>query len=73
MPQGSSAVRPTNGLYLYLLQYIVTCFLHLWDQKPNICATINLIPTLHKTFNLCMKSKTTYGDECIIASDLFVV
>jgi len=47
--------------------------LHLWDQKPNRCARINLILALYKTCNLVMKSKTTYKNECIIASDVFVI
>jgi len=35
MPQGSSAVRPTNGLYLYLLN----------GRRVKLTFHINLIPT----------------------------
>jgi hypothetical protein len=35
MPQGSSAVRPTNGLYLYLFTYIF-CLVILYQCRFNI-------------------------------------
>ena len=61
MPQGSSAVRPTNGLYLYLFKYSISGssfaaagsdIIHLLDAVHEMCLLNNwyIVCTFFRSF-----------------------